>query len=318
MQIAAEIPPDRIIVLNLEEFQSLVSASYTKLYPIFARYAAPRNITVERLIEISHLVVRDPTHILSREPPAPQLPVLSSLLASAHPLPQPAEVYKTLQLIASKFAKASASKKPPLVDTFAAGSRAPWTVAPNAPGSQLPPISESPDSDAHMLHSAYAATNGAARLQTLAFLRARAPELSASYTDGSQGPSADASAASALVSMPSDANLQETGGDDESLAPDTNSDFEQSANSDVLDRGLSDIRTLVMPHAERHAQFEAPHKQSAESAAKHQHHHPKTKRPRRKFSYQDKGSRCLSNQVHRGNNPGFSMVYFFSRAGIVK
>ena len=66
LQIAAEIPPDFIIVLNLEEFKRLVSATLIYLYPMFARYAAPRNITVERLLEISHLVVRDPPHILSR------------------------------------------------------------------------------------------------------------------------------------------------------------------------------------------------------------------------------------------------------------
>ena len=80
LQIAAEIFPDRIIVLNLEEFKRLVSATLIDLYPMFARYAAPRNITVERLLEISHLVIRDATHILSREPPALQLPVPSSLL----------------------------------------------------------------------------------------------------------------------------------------------------------------------------------------------------------------------------------------------
>ena len=94
LQIAAEIPPNRIIVFNLEKFQRLVSATLIDLYPMFARYAAPLNLTVERPLEISHLVVREPTHILSREPPVPLLPVPSSLLASAHPLPQPAKVYK--------------------------------------------------------------------------------------------------------------------------------------------------------------------------------------------------------------------------------
>ena len=100
---------------------------------MFARYAASRNITVERLLEISHFVVRDHTHILSRKPPASQLPVPSSLLTSAHLLPQPGDVYKTLQLIASKFAEVSASTKPPLADASAAGARAFSTVAPNAP-----------------------------------------------------------------------------------------------------------------------------------------------------------------------------------------
>ena len=64
-QIAAEIPHDRIIVLNLEQFQRLTSATLIDLYPMFACYSAPRNITVDRLLEISHLVIRDPTHILS-------------------------------------------------------------------------------------------------------------------------------------------------------------------------------------------------------------------------------------------------------------
>ena len=57
LQSAADISPDRIIVFNLEDFQRLVSATLIDLYPMFARYAAPRNITVERLLEISHLVV---------------------------------------------------------------------------------------------------------------------------------------------------------------------------------------------------------------------------------------------------------------------
>ena len=54
LQIAAEIPFDRIIVFNLEEFKRLVSVTLIDLYPMFARYAAARNITAERLIEISH------------------------------------------------------------------------------------------------------------------------------------------------------------------------------------------------------------------------------------------------------------------------
>ena len=190
-------------------------------------------------------------------------------------------MYKTLQLIASKFAVASASTKPPPVDTYTAGSLAPSTVALNAPGSQLSPTSELTDSGALTPPSVSAATSGTARPQTPTFSRARAPEPSASSTGGAQGPSADASAASASASMPSDANLQETGGYDEPFAPDTGTDFEQSAYSDVLDRGLADIRTPVMPHAKRHAHPEAPRKQPAESAAKHKHQHSKTKRARR-------------------------------------
>ena len=50
LQIAAEIHPCRINVLNLEEFQRLVTATLIDLYPMFARYAAPCNITVKRLL----------------------------------------------------------------------------------------------------------------------------------------------------------------------------------------------------------------------------------------------------------------------------
>ena len=78
--------------------------------------------------------------------------------------------------------------------------------------------------------------------------------------------------------MPSDAKLQNPGGDDETFVVDTGTNFKQSAYSNVLDRGRANIRTPVMPHAERHAQPEASHKQSPESTAKHKHQHSKTKR----------------------------------------
>ena len=81
--------------------------------------------------------------------------------------------------------------------------------------------------------------------------------------------------------MPSDANLQKPGGDDEPFPPDTGTDFEQSAYSDVLDRKLADICTPVMPHAERHVQPEARRKKSEDSAAKHKYQHSKTTRARR-------------------------------------
>lgn len=56
-QIADEIFPNRIIIINLEEFYRFESAILTQLYPVYARYAHPCIITVERLFEISHLVV---------------------------------------------------------------------------------------------------------------------------------------------------------------------------------------------------------------------------------------------------------------------
>ena len=193
------------------------------------------------------------------------------------------------QLIASKFAKASACTKPPPTDTSAVGARPPLTLAPNAPGSQLPPTSESKASGAQAPPLASAATSGAARQQTPTFSRARVPKHSASSTGGNQGYSANALAASGLASMPSDPNLQKPGCDDEPFAPKKATAFEQSAYSDVLDRGLADIRTPVMTPAECFAQHEAPRKQSAETAVKHKHQHSKKKRACRNSPIKSKG-----------------------------
>ena len=276
LQIAAEIPPDRIIVLNLEMFQRLVSATLTELYPVYARYAHPRNITVDRLFEISHLVVRDTSHILSREPPAPQPPVPSSLMTPAHMLSEPTEVLKTIQFLAFKFAEAPASTKPPPADTSAADARASSAVASNALGSQLPPTAASTPSGAQAPPSASATTSGKARPHTPIPSRAQAPEPSASSSLSAQGPLADASVASASASIPSDANLQEPGADEEPFTHNTGAGFDSSAYSEVLDRKLADIRTPVIPSPERFAQPEAPRKKLAEPAVNRMH----TKRAR--------------------------------------
>ena len=98
---------------------------------------------------------------------------------------------------------------------------------------------------------------------------------------GAQGPSADASAASALASMPSDAMLQEPSADDEPFAQDTCFGFDSSAYLEVLDRGLAGIRKPVVPHPERPAQLEAPRKKPlAEPVTEQQHQHSKLKRAR--------------------------------------
>ena len=84
LQIAAEIPPESIIVRNLKKFQHHVSGTLNKLYPVYEQYAYPCNISVDRLLEILHIVVRDPSHILNRKPPALHLSGPSSLMALAH------------------------------------------------------------------------------------------------------------------------------------------------------------------------------------------------------------------------------------------
>ena len=227
LQIAAEIPPDRLIVFNLEEFQLLVSATRTELYPVYARYAHPRNITVDWLHEISLLVVRDPLHILSRELTAPQPPAPSSLLTPAHHLFQPAKVLKTIQFLASKFAETSASTKPPPANTSAADARVSSSVAFNAPGSQLPPTAVSMPLNDQAPPSASVTMSGTARPHTTIPSCAQVPEPSASSSLGAQGSSADASAVSA--SMSSDAKLQEPGADEKRFTHDTGTGFDSLA-----------------------------------------------------------------------------------------
>lgn len=89
LKIAAELPPDRIIVLNLEKFSRLVSATATDLYPACARYVPPRVISVEKLLERFHLIVRDPSGVLRREPSTPpqQTPSTASGLRSSNTRP---------------------------------------------------------------------------------------------------------------------------------------------------------------------------------------------------------------------------------------
>ena len=126
-------------MFNLEEFQRLVLATLTVMYPMYAQYASSSNITVERFIEISHLVVRDYSPILSQEPSAFQPPAPSNLMAPTHLLSKPAEMFKTLEFLASKCAQASSRTKQPSADTSAVDARAPTTVVSNAFSTQLPP-----------------------------------------------------------------------------------------------------------------------------------------------------------------------------------
>ena len=41
LQIVSELPSDRVVVLNLQEVDSLVSKTFAKLYPAVARYTRP-------------------------------------------------------------------------------------------------------------------------------------------------------------------------------------------------------------------------------------------------------------------------------------
>lgn len=63
--------PDCIIVLNLQEFSTVASA-VTEQFPAYVSFVPMRNIPVEKLLELSHTIVRDPARILRHEPALPR------------------------------------------------------------------------------------------------------------------------------------------------------------------------------------------------------------------------------------------------------
>ena len=65
LQIAMDLPSD-IVVLNLKEFSDLVAAIMRDQYPAFAGFNK-RMVSLNRLREFSHMVMRDPAGLLGRE-----------------------------------------------------------------------------------------------------------------------------------------------------------------------------------------------------------------------------------------------------------
>ena len=94
---------------------------------------------------------------------------------------------KTLQFLASKFAEASASTRPPSADSSAADARAPSIVVFNAPGTQLRPTPVSTALGANAPLFAAATTGSTARPTTLIPSLAKLPVLSALSFLGAQG-----------------------------------------------------------------------------------------------------------------------------------
>ena len=100
LQIAADMPPDRIIVLNLQEFSTLVANAVIEQFPAFASLVPMRTFPVEKILELSRMLVRDPSGFLRRDPVGPR-----QLLPAT--TPPPAMIFPSaadwLQLLASKF-----------------------------------------------------------------------------------------------------------------------------------------------------------------------------------------------------------------------
>ena len=50
LQIAADMPPDRIIVLNLQESSTLVANAVIEQFPAFASFVPMRTFPVEKIL----------------------------------------------------------------------------------------------------------------------------------------------------------------------------------------------------------------------------------------------------------------------------
>ena len=156
LQIAAKLPADRIIVLNLQEFSTLVSANVTDLYPAFARYVPPRVISVDTLLKLSHLIVRDPSGVLRREPSSipQQTPSAISDPALFPPPAEMLEMLEMLQLLATRIAEASsapASQHPAPPSTTPQNPTLVPSAGPVAPEARAPPPSTPAASDTRAL-----------------------------------------------------------------------------------------------------------------------------------------------------------------------
>ena len=116
------MPPDRINVLNLQEFSKLVANAVIEQFPAFASFVPMRTFPVEKILQLSRMILRDPGGVLQRNPVGPQklLPVES--LPPAVVFPSAAD---WLQLLASK-----TSPAPPAASQPSASSAEPAAPAP--------------------------------------------------------------------------------------------------------------------------------------------------------------------------------------------
>ena len=71
LQIAERLPSNNIIALDLDEFNQLIDEVVRTQFSMFARSFRSRPISLERLRELAHIIVRDPTGVL-RGPAEPE------------------------------------------------------------------------------------------------------------------------------------------------------------------------------------------------------------------------------------------------------
>ena len=123
LQITEPLPSNNIIVLNLEEFNDLVNKVVYHQLGAFKRFFRPQPISVEELRNAAHMVVRDPTGLLSQKEQTSASATSSSLFPSTSMPGQEA-----------------------LLTAFQAAFLAMRSVVPTAPASQQAATSETPRS----------------------------------------------------------------------------------------------------------------------------------------------------------------------------
>ena len=108
------MPPDRIIVLNLQEFSTLVANAVIELFPAFASFMLMRTFSVEKILELARMIVRDPINVLRRDPVGPRQVLTATT-------PPPTMMFscsaKWIQLLGSKFSPTTQAAPQPSAST---------------------------------------------------------------------------------------------------------------------------------------------------------------------------------------------------------
>ncbi len=123
LQITEPLPSNNIIVLNLEEFNDLLNKVVYQQPGAFKRFFRPQPISVEKLRNAAHMVMRDPTGLLSQKEQTSASATSSSL-----------------------FPLTSMPGQEALMTAFQAAFLAMRSVVPTAPASQQAATSETPRS----------------------------------------------------------------------------------------------------------------------------------------------------------------------------
>ena len=121
--ITEPLQSNNIIVLNLEEFNDLVSKVVYQKLGAFKNFFPPQTISVEKLRNAAHVVVRNPTKLLSQKEQTTAFATSSSLFSTTS---MPGQEALMTAFQTAFFAMRSVVKTAP-VSQQAATSKPPWS-----------------------------------------------------------------------------------------------------------------------------------------------------------------------------------------------